>query len=240
MKISIAQTRPIKGDITTNIEAHKRLIDVAISHKSDAIFFPELSITGYEPELAKDLASDQSDKRFDAFQKLANQGITIGIGMPTWAGPDVRISMIVFQPGRPPQTYSKQYLHSDELPYFTKGEGQLLLNLEGEKITPAICYESLLDEHSNRASACGATVYLASVAKPEGGIQKALVHYPEIAKRHNMAVLMANCVGPSDNFESVGQSGVWNNKGELLAQLDDHSEGLLTYDTSTEKIQLQQ
>ena len=51
MKISIAQTRPIKGDIPANIEAHKRFINLAVSNGADAIFFPELSITGYEPEL---------------------------------------------------------------------------------------------------------------------------------------------------------------------------------------------
>ena len=31
---------------------------------------------------------------------------------------------------------------------------------------------------------------------------------------------MANCVGPSDNFVSVGQSAIWNNRGDLLAQMD--------------------
>jgi predicted amidohydrolase len=54
MKIAVAQTRPIKGDISTNIKTHKKLIDLAISYKVDTIFFPELSITGYEPELAKE------------------------------------------------------------------------------------------------------------------------------------------------------------------------------------------
>lgn len=58
MKIAIAQTRPFKGDISANIETHKKLIELAISYKADTIFFPELSVTGYEPELAKDLATN--------------------------------------------------------------------------------------------------------------------------------------------------------------------------------------
>lgn len=53
MKICIAQTRPILGDISANLEAHKRFIDLALSLKTEAIFFPELSLTGYEPKLAK-------------------------------------------------------------------------------------------------------------------------------------------------------------------------------------------
>ncbi len=47
MKICVAQTRPVKGDIQTNIDNHKRLIDLAISNGADTIIFPELSITGY-------------------------------------------------------------------------------------------------------------------------------------------------------------------------------------------------
>ncbi len=49
MKISIALTKPIKGDIEANIETHKRFINLAVSNGANAIFFPELSITVYEP-----------------------------------------------------------------------------------------------------------------------------------------------------------------------------------------------
>ncbi len=53
MKICVAQTRPVKGDIQGNIENHIKLIDLAVLNGADTIIFPELSITGYEPELAK-------------------------------------------------------------------------------------------------------------------------------------------------------------------------------------------
>lgn len=56
-------------------------------------------------------------------------------------------------------------------------------------------------------------------------------HYPIVARRHNMFVMMANCVGPSDDFLSVGQSAAWNIRGELLTQLDAESEGVVVLDT---------
>jgi predicted amidohydrolase len=121
MKISVAQTRPIKGDFSANIERHKKLINLAISCKADTIFFPELSIIGYEPELAKELAINQDDKDFDNFQEISNKNrITIGLGMPTKANSGIRISMIIFQPDIPRQVYSKQQLHPDEFPFFCK------------------------------------------------------------------------------------------------------------------------
>ena len=58
MRISVAQTRPIKADIPANIEGHLRLLDLAAGIKADTVIFPELSLTGYEPELAQDLATD--------------------------------------------------------------------------------------------------------------------------------------------------------------------------------------
>jgi predicted amidohydrolase len=39
-----------------NIDNHIKFIHIALSHHADAIFFPELSLTSYEPELAYDLA----------------------------------------------------------------------------------------------------------------------------------------------------------------------------------------
>ncbi|MFD2243812.1 nitrilase-related carbon-nitrogen hydrolase [Flectobacillus roseus] len=44
MKIAVAQLRPYKGNTYSNIIKHQQLIHLAISHKADAIFFPELSI----------------------------------------------------------------------------------------------------------------------------------------------------------------------------------------------------
>ena len=237
MKISVAQTRPIKGDISANIETHKKLISLAILHKTDIIFFPELSVTGYEPALAKNLATNQDDKRFEGFQKISNSNkIIIGVGMPTKANSGIQISMIIFQPDRPRLTYSKQQLHADEFPYFVNGEKQIILIVDNKKIAPAICYESLQPDHSGNVNKLGAEIYVASVAKSQNGINKAMIHYPAVAKKYLMPVLMSNCVGYCDNFESVGKSSVWTKQGNLAGQLDDKLEGILIFDTETEEV----
>ncbi|MEM1252768.1 MAG: carbon-nitrogen hydrolase family protein [Cyanobacteria bacterium P01_H01_bin.21] len=234
MRICAAQTKPVKGDIDKNIALHKTFIASAVSKQADMIFFPELSVTGFEPTLAKELATTQDDERFDQFQTISDgSGITIGVGMPTKSNAGNLISMIIFQPHQPRQTYSKQLLHSDEVPYFICGQQELILTIKQEKLAPAICYESLQPEHAERAAGQGAQVYLASVAKPDCGVAKAFKHYPTIAKKYSMPVLMSNCVGPSDNFESVGQSAIWNQDGKLVGQLDSMAEGILLYDTNT-------
>jgi predicted amidohydrolase len=237
MKICIAQTQPTKGNVSANIEAHKEFIELALTLNAEAIFFSELSITGYEPELAKKLATNQNDHRLDIFQEVSNKNkIIIGLGLPTAIESQIRISMIIFEPNKLRKTYSKQQLHSDEFPYFEKGVEQIIIKTKDRNIAPAICYESLQPSHAETAFKLGADVYLASVAKPENGIKKAFGHFPTVAKQYGIPVLMANCVGFCDNFLSVGNSSIWTKQGELVGQLDDKMEGILMFDTETEKV----
>jgi len=241
MKICIAQTHSLKGKINKNIQNHLRIIERAIELHSDLIIFPELSITGYEPDLAKELATDVENNIFNPFQKLSNKnGITIGIGMPTNTVNGINISMLIFKPNKKSVVYSKQMLHSDELPYFVCGNTETCLNIKETKIAIGICYETLQREHFVKAKENGANIYIASVAKPKGGIEKAIKHYPKIAREFKTSILMSNSVGYCDNFMSVGQSAVWNKNGELIEQLDDLNQGILIYDTELDTTEIYQ
>lgn len=237
MNIAIAQIKPVKGDIPANIEKHNKFIGLASILNTDFIFFPELSLTGYEPELSEKLAVNKNDKRFDVLQQTSDQKmISFGVGVPTIAHNGICISMIVFQPKQPRILYSKQQLHEDELPYFKNGNEQILITLKNQKIAPAICYESLQMNHADEAIKLGAQIYVASVAKSQNGINKAYAHYPNIAKKYKIPVLMSNCIGECDNFISAGSSSVWNKEGELILQFGQQEEGIIILDTETEKV----
>jgi predicted amidohydrolase len=237
MRVGAAQLRPAAGDVDGNLEKHFQLIELAISVGADVVVFPELSVTGYEPRLAAHLCIEACDPRLRVIQDLANErGITVGVGAPTNAGGGVRISMHVFAPGAACQTYSKQQLHADELPYFVVGTESVLLRVGGQAIAPAICYESLQSDHAAAAARMGANVYLASVAKSASGLSKAYCHYPEVARRHSMTVLMANSVGACGGFVSAGRSSAWNSRGEFLGALDDSRQGVVVFDSQTEEV----
>jgi len=232
MKVCAAQLRPIAGDFARNRAKHLELTELAVAQRADVVFFPELSLTGFEPRLADSLAVDINDHRLDVFQAWSDQhNLLIGVGMPIIVDAGVRIGMVWFTPGKARFLYSKQQLHPDEHPYFVPGYEQRVLKRDGCKLAPAICYESLQMSHADEVAVLSAELYLASVAKPAGGLDKAMAHYPAVARRHHMIVIMANCVGPSDDFISVGQSAAWNVHGELLAQMDAESEGLVVLDT---------
>lgn len=237
MKICVAQTKPFKGDIQHNIEAHKKLIGLAVSNGAEAIIFPELSLTGYEPELANDLATYPDDNRFDGFQELSNtEVIIIGVGVPTKSSTGICISMVLFQPYKGRQTYSKKYLHSDEEPFFSSGKNVSCSINNQPDVALAICYELSVPEHAAAAFINGAKTYIASVAKSATGVAKAVERLSEIATNYSMAVLMSNCIGTCDGIECGGKTSVWNNRGKLIGQLDATTEGILIFDTDTEEV----
>lgn len=233
MKISAVQFRSATGDISTNIKRHLTFIELSIAQRAELVYFPELSITGYEPKLAKALATGIDDSRLNVFQECSDANkITIAVGLPLLTRTRPQIGMIWFRPSEPRSAYAKQLLHADEEPWFAVGESQFLLGADPDVIAPAICYESLQPKHAEHAARLGADIYLVSVAKPAGAMTKGMLHYPAVARDHNMHVIMADAIGPSDDFISVGGSAAWNNRGELLAQMDDESEGILVMDTA--------
>ena len=237
MKICVVQTRPVKGDVKSNIADHKRMIALAVADGAEMIIFPELSLTGYEPTLAKELATTLEDGRFDTLQTISNQKeVIIGVGMPTKHGDGLCISMILLQPNQPRRIYSKKYLHMDEEPFFVSGENFPILPVNERQIGLAICYELSVAAHVKTAVAGGADVYLASVAKTEAGMEHASKRLANIAQTYNMPVLISNSVGPSDNFLSVGKTAVWDKTGQLLAQLDDTNEGYIIFNTDSESV----
>jgi predicted amidohydrolase len=235
VKLCVAQSRPVKGDIAANIARHKALLELA--RGSDVIVFPELSLTGYEPTLAGELAIDSSDRRLDEFQAISDaEGIAIGIGVPTRSTTGACITMIVFLPHRLRLAYSKRYLHPDEEPFFVSGDNVTTVNVNRAVIAPAICYELSVPEHAENASRNGASIYLASVAKTAKGLDAALPRLAAIAREHSMTVLMANCVGECDGCQCGGKTSIWNKAGSLVGQLSDRDEGVLMIDTETEEV----
>ncbi|MDO5968246.1 carbon-nitrogen hydrolase family protein [Flavivirga aquimarina] len=237
MKICIAQTEPIKGDIQKNIENHKKLINLSIKNDADIIVFPELSLTGYEPELAKELATNKEDKRIEELQQISDfNNIIIGVGLPTKNEQGICISMIIIQPNKSRMTYSKQYLHPGEENHFIPGKNLSPITFKNNKIAFAICYETSIPQHSEIAFKNGANVYIASVLNSINGVDKDINRISEISKKYEMISVMSNFVGKSGNYDCAGKSSIWNNNGLLIGQLDSINEGILIVDNETTEI----
>ena len=235
MKICLAQIAPTKGMIQSNIELHVRYIKEAIKLNANCIIFPELSLTSYEPEIAARCALELETYSLNEFQHLSDDHqLTIGVGVPQKTLNGINISLLIFQPNEDRVYYSKRLLHEDELPYFLPGKDAVYLTIDQVKLTFGICYESLQRASFIEAVENNADLYIASVAKPKSGMEKANTYFPAVAQEFETPVLLSNAVGFCDNFTSYGQSSVWNKEGLLLAQMSDTAQGLILYDTESE------
>lgn len=231
LKLAAAQFSPVRGNVEENTRRHLPLIHKAVQENVDLILFPELSLTGYEPDLAKKLAFSDNDPRLDPFCEAANkQNITIIVGAPIDNGTEKPLlGAFIISPDGTLVHYSKMHFHSDsgEDRYFTPGAEFLLMELKNVPIGLAICADINTASHAANNASAGARVYLSSVLVSEGGYNKDAGNLQRSAQTYNMLALMANYSGPSGGWEAIGRSAAWSPDGELLIQAPEKNDALV-------------
>lgn len=190
--IALVQAKAAAGDIAANAAHHMQLVRIALRHGATLIVFPELSLTGYEPALAESLAFDAAEASGRSplrdLQRVSDESdATILVGAPTIRQDSGEveakpyISMLGLSPGMPLASYSKQYLHADELSFFASApiKPNILTLKNGSSTTTsvcvglAICFELGVAAHAAAAFGAGADLYIASVAKHADGMASA-------------------------------------------------------------------
>jgi predicted amidohydrolase len=229
MKIAAAQIRPIENNISANIKTHLRLIKLAAEKSVDLIFFPEMSLSAYEREKAKDYSFSVNDPRLDVFKAESTKyQMLIIVGAAIEIEAELYIGSFIFHPDGSALVYTKQFLHDGEEQYFSSGNKlNPQIEWKGEKISLAICADINQPVHAENASKINSTIYLPGIFYTPNGIDEAYQNLSIYAKKYNMNIVMANYVGSSYSLEAAGQSACWNKNGELVSQLDSVEENLL-------------
>jgi len=229
MILAAAQTKPTRGDIEANLLDHYRLIELAVQNRVQLIAFPEMSITGYERENAQQLAFKKDDSRLDYLRQLAvENNIIIVAGAPIEIETKLFIGEFIITPDNSVTVYTKQFLDEGEDEFFQSSlDYNPMITIEDKKISFAICADIDNPLHSENACKKETDIYIASIFFTPNGIPNAYRDLQSYAQKHKMNVLMSNFAGESWGYPSAGQSAFWNNKGELIAQMNDSDSGLL-------------
>lgn len=229
MILAAAQTKPKRGDISSNLLNHYQLIELAVENGANLIAFPELSITGYERENAEGLVFTEDDYRIDHLKELSTRyNIVIIAGAPIKIDSKMFIGEFVIAPDDSVSIYTKQFLHEGEDEFFESSfDYNPMIEIEDQKISLAICADIDNPLHPENAKKRDTNIYIASIFFSPNGIPNAYSHLQSYAEKHKMNVLMSNFSGESWGSPSAGQSAFWNNKGELVAQMNDSDSGLL-------------
>ena len=218
LKIAAAQTVPHKGDIAKNTAQHLALIKQAAEEDVQVIIFPELSLTGYEPDLASSLAFQENDPQLIPFQAAAQQHqMIIVVGAPLYSPTGLHIASCALLPDGSSVWYTKHHLHQGEERFFQAGQRNPSLSSFGHQFSFAICADITHPTHPQLAAQAGAQCYLASVFLTPKGYSADIALLESYARQYQMTIVMANYGGPSGGFSSAGKSVIWSKTGTLLA-----------------------
>ena len=238
--IAIAQTCPRRGDVPANIAEHLHLARVAAEKNARVVLFPELSLTGYELDLAQSLAFTEDDPRLAPLRDLAAQhSITLIVGAPVRLGARLYIGAFLLHPDRTVDLYTKQHLGAfsasaavdgtvppAERTAFEPGDRNPLLSIGEHTAAIAICADIGRPSHPQAAADRGATIYLASMFVIPSEIEGERTKLRQYAIQHRMLVAFANYGCPSGGLASAGGSAAWSASGEGLVELDREGPGV--------------
>jgi predicted amidohydrolase len=227
--IAAAQSASAPGDFPENIARHLRFGEIAAEQDVQMLVFPELSLTGYEPTLARANSFRPDDSRLDPLLRLAEENhMTLVAGAPILNDKDeLLVGAFAMCADGTVVTYTKEYLHSGEERFFTPGLGGSCLRVEGATVALAICADTTHPQHAASAAARGADIYAAGVLITENGYEADTALLRQYSLQHKMAVLMANHSAPTGGWVSAGKSAIWSNEGKLVAGSPGTDEALL-------------
>ncbi|MBP1123937.1 MULTISPECIES: carbon-nitrogen hydrolase family protein [Pseudomonas] len=220
LTLAAAQSISIAGDVPANIQRHVALMREAAEQGVQLLIFPELSLTGYEPSLAAELAIAPEDALLLPLREMARElQITAVVGMPIRLTPQagVLIGALVLGADGGLALYTKQHLHPGEDVAFVAGQGGAALEWGSDRIALAVCADFSRASHPLAAAQSGANIYAAGVLISEGGYAGDSALLQGYAVEHKLLVLMANHGGPSGGWACAGRSAVWAADGRLLA-----------------------
>jgi predicted amidohydrolase len=239
--LAAAQTIPRRGDVEANLAEHLRLVRIAAEEGVELLLFPELSLTGYELDLAEKLAFAPRDGRLEPLADAAAAfALTLVAGGPVRVDGRLHLGAFILAPDGRIGLYTKHHLGAfpasanpggpvppAEASVFSAGTSSPLVTLGSHQAAVAICADTGRPSHPQQAADRGADTYLASMFVIPADLASDVRNLGTYAVRHSMAVVLANFGGPSGGLPSAGSSAIWSPAGELVAQLGPEGAGVL-------------
>ncbi|UTV29644.1 carbon-nitrogen hydrolase family protein [Photobacterium atrarenae] len=239
--VSLVQAPVFKGDISANLTMHLDAIAASARQGADVVVFPELSLTGYELSLAGELTLDSRPEVIQLLSEAAmRHQVVVIAGGPLAAHGDHQdddqeqrqdprpyIGAIICLPCGAVENYAKQYLHEGEATFCAAGERNITITYKGYTLALAICADFSNPAHAADAAANGADLYLASALISEAGYAADAQILSEIARSHQLPVLLANHCCETGGWITCGSSGMWDPYGELVVAAEGIEPGMV-------------
>jgi NAD+ synthetase len=252
MKVALAQSNPVIGDIPGNADKARECIASAEAVGVALVVFSELSIVGYP---ARDMLEDPEfiAENIAAVEEIAKDcrdvASLVGFVRPAPAGPGAPLQDVaaLLAQGRIQDVHVKSLLPNyaayDDPRYFRPGPGPTCSVVNGWRFGVTIC-EDLWDTTALgrqlydrdpvgqlMADGVETIVNIAASGYERGKIGRREALLSRQARRSGAVILYVNQVGGNDGMIFDGSSCVHSPTGELLARAASFKEDLLVVDT---------
>lgn len=233
LSIAVGQVWATRGDVDANVAQHLRMVSAAAACGVQLLVFPELSLTGYELDLAERLAFSPGDSRLSPLCDAAcNAAMDLIVGAPIRMDDRLHLGAFLIRPDGDVAIYTKRGLGAfgpevnpggpippPEAEVFVPGDRNPSIVVGGSTAAVGICAETLGPDHAASAARGGANIYAAchfGIPLDTGFRLRVLKGH---AIRYGMAVAFANHGGPTGGLQAGGLSSIWSEDGTCVARL---------------------
>ena len=226
LTVALAQLNMLVGDIEGNAQKIITTTREQADAGADLVVFPELALTGYPPEdllLRPDLMV-RVNAQLDLIAQVSHKTAVL-VGHPWPEDGTLYNALSVYAEGRLLIRYYKQKLPNygvfDELRYFSAGDKNALLELNGVRLGLLICEDLWFDAPVDALHAAGAEVIVSINASPydqeKPQVRQRLLEGH--CRRTGLPLLYLNQIGGQDELVFDGCSKVFNAQGEMTHRL---------------------
>ena len=250
IRIALAQTNPIVGDLTGNLQKCLDSVETAAESGASIVVFAEMAASGYPIE---DLATRESFlndsvnavKQFaQALEQKGLGQVVVVLGTPAIVAPEHRNAWafaqntaVVIREGRVWAGYAKHHLPNysvfDEYRIFVPGDQLISFEIESLKFSMLICEDiwqeggpvaKLKEENTDVALVLNGSPF----EKDKDDRRLELVR--NLAAKQEVAVAYVNLVGGQDDLVFDGDSLMIDAKQNLIGRGKQFEEDLLLFD----------
>jgi predicted amidohydrolase len=239
LRVGLAVMESVYNNIEQNFSRMEKLIKQSADRGVELVVFPELSLTGYFPERAAEMAISPDHVLIFRLRRLAQEyGITVLAGYAEKANEKPYISQLVCDPNGNLRTYRKTHLGQREKRFFSAGD-TLPIFCGKMPFGIALCYDTHFPEVSTTLALSGASVIFAPHASPCcAGHRKTVWEKYLPARAYDNRIYFACCnqTGTNGAGHSFGGGAViYTPEGEMLCEDDSGTESLLVASLSISK-----
>ena len=263
MKIALAQTNPIIGDIAGNTVQIRRYLSESIDLGVNLVIFPELALLGYPPKdllLKPQLVQQAAEALSDLAAEYTDIAFVMGCVIPTDSGTGMglRNAAAIVQKGVVDKYVIKTHLPTydvfDERRYFQPAEvgTNQIVSINGINVGVTICEDLWLEDEkllgrrlydfdpAAHLVSLGAQLIVNCSASPfvMGKDKTRQSLFSAAAKKQNVPLIFCNQVGGNDELVFDGRSYVFDKQGKLAAQGKAFETDLVVYDLDQETQEL--